>query len=163
MANRLCDRTCGQILSLAAFAVAVGGACTSGSRRPDGNASPDASGDLSPGTTADAADDTASRIDTVRPWQPSCCLKPENVTLNALPGGPPCSFALGFALDGYMVGVGLHVLLNGTLVPGYTADGWSYDPQRERIVLAGSSCDTILSDPQNSIVQIFCNCSSPSI
>lgn len=148
MAPRTCGRSCAQLLRFVELAFLTGAACTSAGGRPDGNSNHDASGDLAPGPTPDGADDTGG-IDTL---QLARCDIHQRENLSPIADTTPCSFATGLAPDD--AAQMLAVYLNGLLVPNDTTDGWSYGSTNASIVFAGSSCDTIISDPQNSVVQI---------
>ena len=146
-----------RVLLVPALAFLTGSACSSSGGRPDGSTELDAAGDLPPGPAADA--DQA--IDTWEPQGPRCLYKP--VTLSPVGDGTPCAFVNALPPE-YWSGAyptSVQVLLNGVmltgpLVDGSTGDGWVYGQTKATIVLVGGACDTVISNPQTTVVQITC-------
>ena len=88
------------------------------------------------------------------------------MTLVPVVGSTPCTFATGLPPDDPHDGGIYHIVgasLNQALVSEDDVDGWNYGPTTASIVFAGTSCDSISSDPQNSVVQIICACGLPPI
>jgi len=151
MAFRLDNGSSTQLLRIGTIALLTGAACCSARGQLDGNRNPDATNDLPPGPSPDSTGDFGS---AEAPRTPLCDIsQPE--TVSPLSSSTPCEFATGFAPND-LANIIDRVYLDGDLIPQDAAVGWSYGSTKASIVLAGIFCDTIMSDPQNSVVEIAC-------
>lgn len=173
-----CSGVCAGVLRLVALALLADSACnsaglhlTSGSH-VDGSTNSDTNLDVVPIPIADVADDPANDTTAVIPASiadvaidqaddamdtlPQCCSGPE--TLSPVATATPCSFVVS-APPPYPDQTAVY--LNKYLVYQDQLDGWSFGPTTSTIVFTGTSCDTITSSPQQSVVQMLCSCHSP--
>jgi len=104
----------------------------------------------------DVAENTSPDAGPDVPPMPGCCWTA--LPLTPVGTGEPCSFTVPGTQPDSRV---LQVYLNNDLVERYDLDGgpaYYYDPTSSTVVFTGASCDTILSSPQDPVVQMVCDC-----
>lgn len=139
-----------QRIALSLVALMTCGSCNSA--RSPGNTS-----DGSPGPDI-ASTPTTEVADAAMLSSPRCCS--EVVQLTTVGPDTPCTFTMPESPQDQD---SVAFYLNKNIVSQANVDGgsgYSWDPRTLTVVFTGASCATIMSNPQDNVVQMVCGCVS---